>query len=153
MIKAILEEDPKYLASVEIDQHIQILDEPISIGGNNQGPTPVQSVYAALAGCICMTLRMYATGKNIPLKRIEVAIDASKKTVKEDDERFKNMPGMIDKGKVRFIHAVVRVYGNLEAKQLEKLDEIAGKCPVHKMLKSSSHITHETVHSGQEVAV
>lgn len=145
MIKAILKSDPKFLTSVEIDHHLQVLDEPVSLGGNDQGPTPVQSVYSALAGCICMTLRMYADAKKINLKQIEVDVDAKKKPVDKDDERFTDNPQMIDKGQVRFIHAVVRVYGNIDKKDLEKLDVIAGKCPVHKMLKHGAYITHETV--------
>ncbi len=144
MIKATLQAEPKFLTSIEIDDHIQILDEPISLGGNNQGPTPVQSVYSALAGCICMTLRIYADAKKIPLKHVEVTIDAKKKSVDSDDERFTGQPWMIDKGKVRFIHANVAVSGDLTEQHLKKLDVIAGKCPVHKMLKMSSWITHTT---------
>ncbi|MDG5767366.1 OsmC family protein [Balneolales bacterium ANBcel1] len=148
MIKSQLKSEPKYLASITIDDHIQILDEPVSLGGTNQGPTPVQAVYSALAGCISMTLRMYAEKKNIPLGDIDVQIEASKQSVKEGDLRFEQHPQMIDKGKVRFIHAIVRVHGPLNDEQIEKLDAIAGKCPVHKMLKQSSWITHETLHAG-----
>ncbi len=144
MAKAVLETNPKFLTTVKTDKHIQVLDEPISLGGNDQGQTPVQSVYSALAGCICMTLRIYADSKKIPLERVEVDIDASKKPVPENDERFADTPWMIDKGKVRFIHAHIHLYGDLSSKQVKKLDVIAGKCPVHKMLKHGAHITHET---------
>ena len=144
MIKAILKSSPKYLTSVEVDDHIQILDEPVSLGGNNQGPTPVQSVYAALAGCICMTLRMYADGKKMPLEQIHVTVNAEKKPVNKDDERFLENPEMVDKGMVRFIHAEVIVTGNLSPENVEKLDVIAGKCPVHKMLRHGAWVTHET---------
>ena len=147
MIKAILKSDPKFLTSVDIDHHLQILDEPVSLGGNDQGPTPVQSVYSALAGCICMTLRMYAEAKKINLEQIEVEIDAKKIPVDKNDQRFTDSPQMIDKGQVRFIHAVVRVHGNLSKEELKKLDVIAGKCPVHKMLKHGAFITHETVYA------
>lgn len=144
MIKSRLNPHPKYLTSIETGDHMQILDEPVSLGGNNQGPTPVQAVYSALAGCISMTLRMYADHKKIPLESVEVAIDAEKKSVKDNDERFRDKPQMIDKGKVRFIHAIISVSGNLDAEQIEKLDAIAGKCPVHKMLKQGAWVTHET---------
>jgi len=144
MIKALLREEPKFLTSIQVKDHIQIMDEPVSLGGNNQGPTPIETVYSALAGCICMTLRIYAQGKKIPLKDIEVKVDASKKTVAEDDSRFKDKQHMIDKGKVRFIHAQIKVSGNLNDDHLKRLDEIAGKCPVHKMLKYGSYLTHET---------
>ncbi len=149
MIKATLETEPKYLTTNVIDQHIQILDEPVSLGGNNQGPTPVQTVYSALAGCISMTIRMYAEKKRIPLKKVKVEIDASTEKVKADDNRFKEHPQMVHKGKVRFIHAVIEVFGDLSDNQIEKLDTIAGKCPVHRMLKNGSYITHETKHMKQ----
>ncbi len=147
MINATLQSEPKYLTTVRVGKHIQILDEPVSLGGNDQGPTPVQSIYSALAGCICMTLRIYAEGKKWPLEKIEVHIDTSKKAVKSDDERFQDKPWMIDKGKVRFIHAVIYVHGNLDKEQVERLDVMAGKCPVHKMLKHGSFVTHETLHA------
>ncbi len=152
MIKAILKTNPKFLTPVEIDDHIQILDEPVSLGGNNQGPTPVQSVYAALAGCICMTLRMYADGKKMPLEQVHVTVSAEKKPVDKNDERFLENPGMVDKGKVRFIHVEVKVTGNLSAENVKKLDVIAGKCPVHKMLKHGAWITHETSMAESEEA-
>ena len=150
MITATLRSSPKFLATVEIDGHMQILDEPVSLGGNNQGPTPVQNVYSALAGCICMTLRMYADRKKIPLQEVQVRIHAEKKSVEEDDERFMDKPWMIDKGKVRFIHADIEIVGDLSDEQLQKLDVIAGKCPVHKMLKHGAMITHQTVLAGQK---
>lgn len=150
MIKAVMKSDPKFLNTIEIDNHIQILDEPVSLGGNNQGPTPIQSVYAALAGCINMTLRMYADSKKIPLERVEVKIKASKETVADDDERFQNNPAMIDKGKVRFIHADIQLHGDINEEQIDKLHIIAGKCPVHKMLMHGSCITHDTRHENRE---
>ncbi len=145
MIKATLKLNPKFLTSAEIDDHIQILDEPVSLGGNNQGPTPVQSVYAALAGCICMTLRMYADNKGIPLEQVRVTVNAEKKPVEKNDERFLEYPDMVDKGMVRFIHVEVEVTGKLNIENVKKLDVIAGKCPVHKMLKHGAWITHETL--------
>lgn len=146
MIKATLHSDPKFLTTIQVNDHIQILDEPVSVGGNNQGPTPIQTIYSALAGCITMTLRMYADHKKISLDRVDVKIDAEVKDVSEDDERFRDQPWMIDKGKVRFIHATVEVKGNLDSGQIKKLDNIAGKCPVHKILKHGAYITHETSH-------
>ncbi len=148
MIIATLSSEPKFLTSVEIDGHLQILDEPVSLGGNNQGPTPVQSVYSALAGCICMTLRMYADAKKIPMRQVLVRVKAEKKPVRDDDERFLDKPWKIDKGQVRFIHADIEISGDISGEQLKKLDVIAGKCPVHKMLKHGAEITHETIHSG-----
>ncbi|TVQ73733.1 MAG: OsmC family peroxiredoxin [Balneolaceae bacterium] len=150
MITATLRSNPKFLATVEIEGHMQILDEPVSLGGNNQGPTPVQNVYSALAGCICMTLRMYADRKKIPMHQVRVQVNAEKKSVGQDDERFMDKPWMIDKGKVRFIHADIEIVGDITAEQLQKLDVIAGKCPVHKMLKHGAMITHETVLAGQK---
>ncbi|MBP3193586.1 OsmC family protein [Natronogracilivirga saccharolytica] len=143
MIKSKLNPEPKYLTTIETGDHIQILDEPVSLGGNNQGPTPVQAVYSALAACISITLRMYADHKKIPLESVEITIEAEKKSVKDSDERFRDKPQMIDKGKVRFIHAIISVSGNLDAEHIQKLDVIAGKCPVHKMLKHGAWITHE----------
>lgn len=144
MITATLRSSPKFLTSVEISNHLQVLDEPVHLGGNNQGPTPVQNVYSSLAGCICMTLRMYADLKKIALQEIQVRVKAEKRRVTDDHDQFTDKPWLIDKGHVNFIHAKITLYGSLSSEQVKKLDMIAGKCPVHKMLKHGSVITHET---------
>lgn len=144
MIKATLETKPRYLTQIQIDDHIQLLDEPVSLGGTNQGPTPMQSLFAALSGCISITIRMYADMKKIPLKKIEVAIKREIKAVEEDDERFIKEPQMVNRGKVQFIHADIVLFGDLDPKEVKKIDVIAGKCPVHKILKHGAWITHST---------
>ena len=42
-------------------------DEPLLIGGTEEGFSPTELFYSALATCTCITLRMYADRKQWPL--------------------------------------------------------------------------------------
>lgn len=88
-----------------------------------EGPTPHDYFDAALAGCKALTLMIYAKGKNIPLEDVEVDI------VRDDkDER---------RGKYR-LAVQLRLRGNLSDEQVAELHAVADRCPVHKLMTSTS---------------
>jgi putative redox protein len=103
-------------------------DEPESVGGTNAGPSPYELLAASLAACTSMTLRMYADRKGWPLDAAEVRVDHRKVHCEDcanpDDRRSK-----ID----RFTRSV-RVEGDLDDAQRQRLLEIAERCPVHRTL-------------------
>jgi len=52
-----------YLAEVKTRNHFLVIDEPVSSGGDDNGPTPVEYLLTAVGGCVSITLRMYAERK------------------------------------------------------------------------------------------
>ena len=50
-------------------------DEPPPAGGADSGPTPYEFLLGSLAACIAMTLRLYATHKDIPLRGVDVILE------------------------------------------------------------------------------
>jgi putative redox protein len=59
---------------VEAGGHTLVADEPESLGGTDEGPTPYDYFLAALGGCTAMTLRMYADRKGWPLESVTVRL-------------------------------------------------------------------------------
>lgn len=72
-----------------------------------------------------MTLRMYAIKKEWPLDHVEVMVEHEK----------------IDNKDVMRRH--IKVSGQLDEKQIQRLLEIANRCPVHRTLSPAISITSE----------
>ena len=117
--------------------HHIVADEPEDIGGNNFGPTPYGLLTSALAACTAITLRMYANRKKWPVEEVLVHVNHEKrhdKDVKGEDE---------GKGKISFFDRSIEIKGELTEEQIERLMEIADKCPVHKTLESDIKVKTE----------
>ena len=81
-----------------------------------------------------MTLRLYADGKKLPLKRVSVRLTHNKIHA-EDCLNCETREGMVDR-----IDRSITFEGALDAEQRKRLLEIADKCPVHRTLKSEIEI-------------
>ncbi len=108
--------------------HGLVADEPESVGGTNTGPTPYDLLSAALGACTSMTLRMYADHKGWPLEETTVYMQHAKIHA-EDCAHCETEEGKIDQ-----FTRELEIKGDLDAKQQERLTEIANRCPVHRTL-------------------
>ena len=68
----------KLTEEIRVGQHILMADEPKSSGGNDMGPSPYDFILAGLGACTCMTLRLYADLKKIPLQKVRVTLSIEK---------------------------------------------------------------------------
>lgn len=103
-------------------RHQVIADEPVEvIGAADEGPAPFELLLASLGACTNMTLRMYATRKQLPLDGIRTLL--SRRAM--DDASSGGM--QIDR-KVELIGPL------LTPEHRARLLEIAQKCPVHRAL-------------------
>ncbi|MGH2967371.1 MAG: OsmC family protein [Solirubrobacterales bacterium] len=105
---------------VEIRGHTVVADEPRSLGGEDEGPTPQELVTGALAACTAITVRMYAGRKGWDLGEFEVDVES------ESGERGACGPFTV----------VLRLSKELSGDRVQRLRVIAGKCPVHRTLAS-----------------
>ncbi|WP_047550660.1 bifunctional alpha/beta hydrolase/OsmC family protein [Psychroserpens sp. Hel_I_66] len=124
-----LKED-HFTTNIQTATHSFIADEPVTVGGDDFGPSPYDFLSAGLAACTVMTLKLYAERKKWDLQEVYAHITYSKKHSEDlmlDLEKPSKMDHLMKK--LTFI-------GNLDEKQKQRLKEIASKCPVHKTLQS-----------------
>ncbi|NNC47008.1 MAG: OsmC family protein [Sphingomonas sp.] len=119
--------------------HEFILDEPKSIGGNDDGPTPYDMLLGAIGGCTAMTVQMYADRKKWSLEKVTVELEHNRD---HGQDCLSDAAGGDDK--IEVIDKAIRFEGDLDDEQRARLLEIADKCPVHRTITGDLHI-HSTL--------
>ncbi len=133
-VVASLSDDTMFTTAMKLGDHYLTADEPESFGGNNFGPSPYQLVSAGLSACTAMTIQMYARRKKWKVQNVEVHTSYSRDHA-VDCENCETENSKIDTFRREII-----LEGELDAKQKNRLLEIADKCPVHKTLHSKTQI-------------
>lgn len=131
-----LKED-NFTTSIQTQNHSMIADEPASIGGDDFGPSPYEYLSASLVACTAMTLKMYAERKQWDLQEVFVYVSHSRKH-SEDLGVELEKPTYLD-----HMSKKIKLIGQLDEKQKQRLKEIASKCPVHKTL--ASNVVFDTI--------
>lgn len=106
-------------------------DEPVAAGGDGTGPDPYTLMLAALGSCISMTVTLYARRKLWPLERVTVKLAQRRVHARDCTDCGEHAEGYIHR-----IERTVELEGALSEEQRNRLQEIAGKCPVHRTLTS-----------------
>ena len=108
----------RYTHSIDVREHQLTADEPVDQGGEDEGPMPQELLAASLASCTAVTMEMYAKRKGWDIGPIEVECEYAP----------------AERGCPTHFNLVLRLPADLPAEQLEKLQVIAAKCPVHRTL-------------------
>lgn len=116
-----------YLAEAKMRNHFVMIDEPVNKGGDDNAPTPVEYLLTAIGGCVSMTLRMYAEKKKWDIGEITVKVIQKQALTSEGIKK-----SLIEE--ISFEKEVTE-------EQRIKLLEMAGQCPVAKMVKGETEIT------------
>jgi putative redox protein len=113
-----------YAHEVDVEGgHELIVDEPPDAGGTDTGPRPTQLLGASLAGCIAITVEMYANRKGWQVGKVEVTVDM---------EYEGHVPNTFN--------VSVALPGDLDDEQRRRLLAIATRCPVHKVLAGEARV-------------
>ena len=115
-----------YLAEAKMRNHFSVLDRPLNKGGGDTGPTPVEYLLTAIAGCVSMTLRIYLEQKDWDVGKITVEVHQKEKLTKQGVEKT-----LIEE--ISFENEITK-------DQKEKLLSVAGRCPVIKMIKGETKV-------------
>lgn len=115
--------------------HALAADEPLEMGGTNTGPTPYHFVSIALGACTSMTIRLYARRKKIPLDYVSVRVTHAKRHAIECE-------GCESQGTAEdHFERTLTLEGTFTEEQRASMVAIADKCPVHRTLEASAHIS------------
>jgi putative redox protein len=99
-------------------RHRLITDEPERVGGDGSAPAPHELLPAALAACVSTTLVMYARTKGWDLGEVSVEVDYDHTAT---PRRFE---------------VAIRLTGDLDEAQLERLEKVAAACPVRRSIET-----------------
>jgi putative redox protein len=118
-MRAVAHQREKYVHDVDAGAHHLVVDEPPEQGGTDEGPSPQELLAASLASCTAITIEMYAKRKGWDISGLEV------------DCRY----SPADRGCVTKFDVIMRMPAHLSEEQIERLQVIAAKCPVHRVLE------------------
>ena len=111
-----------YVAESKIRNHFVVTDVPVSDGGEDTAPTPVEYLLTAIGGCVAITLRMYAARRSWDVGEITVNVFQLK------DEQGS------------YLTEEISFENDITEDQRKRLLVFAGKCPVARMIKGETRI-------------
>lgn len=106
-------------------------DKPESSGGADSGPDPFELLMGSLAACTAMTLRMYLDRRAVDVGEIRVSVE-------HDDASRSDRPAF---------RRVVALDRPVDDAVLQRLRDIADRCPVHKVIAAGSRVETRFVDS------
>ncbi|MBY0358543.1 MAG: OsmC family protein [Candidatus Obscuribacterales bacterium] len=134
-----------YQLTVSARTHTINLDAPLTVpgvktGGGDTAMTPHELFLAAPAGCIAMTVWMYAMDRQWPLEKINISVEEDKI---DDPDGEKDAKGVINK--IPHIKIKITPIGKLTDEQKKRLETVAASCPVYKLLTGKKVVAKEFV--------
>jgi putative redox protein len=118
-MRAVARQREKFAHDVKVRKHRLTADEPEDEGGDDMGPSPQELLAASLASCTAITIEMYAKRKKWNIDGLEVDCDYTP----------------AERGCPTNFKLIMRMPGHLSEEQVERLQVIAAKCPVHRTLE------------------
>jgi putative redox protein len=118
-MKATARQRSKFTNDLEVGKHQLTADEPEDQGGEDMGPSPQELLAASLASCTAITMEMYAKRKGWNVDGLAVDVDYTP----------------AERGCVTRFELVMKMPAHLSEDQVEKLQVIAAKCPIHRTLE------------------
>jgi putative redox protein len=122
---AVVTTGPGLPSRVELNTGITLTFDQQQEGreGDLEGPSSTEGVSAALASCTAITLNVYASRKGWDLSGLEVSAETDYEG--PNPTLFKVSIGYPD---------------HLERDQIERLERIATRCPVHRLIAEATPI-------------
>jgi putative redox protein len=108
---------------VTVDAHTLHADVGKALGGENSAPGPHEYFDTSLATCKALTAMWLAKRKSIPLEKVDVFVD-------RDDSK--------ERQGTYVLNVKLAFHGPLSDEQRAELYAAAGKCPIHKLMTTTT---------------
>ena len=99
-------------------RHTIVTDEPLSLGGTDEGPAPHELLPAALASCIATMVAMYAEKRGWQIGDASADVSYDSEASPRRFEIQLNLPA------------------ELSSEQLRRLERVAESCPLRRALEA-----------------
>ncbi len=116
----------KYQCTIEWRNGRIIADESVATGGRDTGPNPGDLLLSSLASCTLITLRMYIDHKGWTIPEIAVKVNLYQETK--------------DENLITFIDRDIVFPDLVDPVQMQRLIEVAQRCPISKILENKVQI-------------
>ncbi|MFP2924731.1 OsmC family protein [Pyxidicoccus sp. 3LG] len=117
------EQSGAFLQVIQVGAHTFHADVTPAQGGQDSAPGPHDYFDASLAACKTLTATWYAKKAGIPLERVEARV--------ERDDSHERQGTYVLKVKLAF-------HGPLSAEDKRRLHEAVARCPIHKLMTTST---------------
>lgn len=125
--------DEKFKIEVKAGDHLMFVDQPKAGGGTDAGATPLEYLFASLAGCIGTIGRIMAMQKRIPLRGMDIKVEGALDLETLLGKSKENRAGFSG------IRVTVGIDADMSREQKEEfIKELDSRCPI------SDNIAHAT---------
>lgn len=115
------------LTTLSNGRHAWLSDVNQTLGSGDQAPDPHDLLDSALAACTALTLELYIRRRQLPVTDLTVRIERS-------ESRGEG-------GRVHYqLTRIVGIEGDISEADRIKLLDIAGKCPIHRILEGDIEV-------------
>lgn len=116
------------LTTLSNGRHVWNADVGKMLGSGDRAPDPHDLLDSALAACTTLTLELYIRRKQLPVTALRVTVDHVEDKTAEGTLRYQLQRNLHIEGE------------GLSADERQRLLDIAGKCPIHRVLEGEISI-------------
>lgn len=128
--------DDKYKVEVTAGNRTLYVDQPLFAGGTDVGASPMEHLFASLAGCIATTARIIAHQKKLHLNGMDIRIDGA---MDLDIIYGKSRDGRAGVGGINVSVALDSVMSEMERESF--LEELRLRCPLADTIAEATPLT------------
>jgi len=108
---------------VQVDAHTLHADVKPALGGGDSAPGPHEYFDVSLATCKALTATWYAKKNGIALDRVEVHVERDASREREG---------------TYVLEVALAFFGGLSDAEKQKLHDVVGRCPIHKLMTTTT---------------